>query len=218
MKERAIKLSVVISLALLACGGGAQGSILLTENFDGGSMPVGWSSTLVAGSFNWVVRDASTLTFPTPTAHSGTSVAWYDSWDAVSGSSARLATSVVDLTGYSSASLSFFMHHDPGFSGQADRVIAQVYNGSTWSDLGGAVNRYQASSAHWDQETFSLPGSVLGNSNVRVGFLAISEFGNNTYLDDVVLTAEAGGAVPEPATLTLVALGLAPLLLRRRRG
>jgi hypothetical protein len=36
------------------------------------------------------------------------------------------------------------------------------------------------------------------------------------FLDDVSVTTD-GAAVPEPATLMLVVLGLAPLLLLRRR-
>lgn len=217
MKTVLARVIVVATLALLASGEGAQAGVLLTENFDAGSWSPGWGQIITSPGTpgaTWT-RASSPLVSPTATPHSGSRVAQLNSSEAEAGASSLLYTPTLDLTSYSSAMLAFWMYHDSGNSGNNDTLTPQIsINGGAWTGLGGAIGRYQDGTAHWDQATFDLSGYV-GNSSVAVGFLGISALGGNIYLDDVLVTAETG-TVPEPATLALVALGLAPLLIRRR--
>jgi MYXO-CTERM domain-containing protein len=212
MKKVTARLIVVAVSALLGFVGVAQAGTLISENFDANTnWPTGWATT--NGTY-WAVL---TPFWPVVAAHSGTNVALFNSFSLTSGVSALLSTPTLDLTGYSSVSYSFWMYHDTGYEGELDRIIPQISTngGSSWSDLSAAINRYDGTN-QWEQVTFDL-ASYIGDSNVKLGFDAISEFGNNMFIDDVSVTTN-GASVPEPAALTLVLLGLAPLLLRRRRA
>jgi hypothetical protein len=67
----------------------------------------------------------------------------------------------------------------------------------------------------WEQFTTSF---VAAGTTTLVTFVnGDGPTDNSNGLDNVVLTGEGGTGVPEPATLGLMALGLAGALLRRRR-
>ena len=66
----------------------------------------------------------------------------------------------------------------------ADRVQVQVSTG-TWASVGTAINRYDGSTG-WKQHTIDL--TAYKGTTVQLGFLGISVFGNNVFIDDVVVT------------------------------
>jgi hypothetical protein len=212
MQKIAARFIIVAVCALLGFVGAAQAGTILFQNFDAGTtMPAGWATTITP--YYWSV---TTPIYPTVAAHSGTNVALFNSFAWGTGASALLSTPTLNLTGASNVAFSFWMYHDTDWATSLDRITPQISTdgGSTWNDLSAYVARYDGSD-QWKQVTFDL-SSYIGDSNVKLGFLAISAFGNNMFLDDVSVTTD-GAAVPEPATLMLVVLGLAPLLLLRRR-
>ena len=80
------------------------------------------------------------------------------------------------------------MYHDTGYSTYADKVQAQVStNGTAWTNAGTAVARYNGTTG-WAQVTIDL--SAYKGQTVYLGFLGISAYGNDEYLDDVTVTAQ----------------------------
>ena len=82
------------------------------------------------------------------------------------------------------------MSHDTGYASNADRIQIQVStDGVTWIDVGTPVNRYDASctTACWKEHGVMLPAGYNING-VYIGFLGISAYGNNFYLDDTSLS------------------------------
>ena len=162
------------------CG---TGSTLFSNGFE---TSTGWSIVDVAGTAgNWTFNTSGTL--PTATPHGGSYLAKFNSYDATSGNNTRIQ----QTTGFAipgtaaTATLKFWMYHDTGYSTSADRVQLQVLVGATWTNVGNAVNRYDGSTG-WKQHTIDL--TAYKGTTVTLGFLGISAYGNNTFIDDVTVT------------------------------
>ena len=146
----------------------------------------GWTSVDVAGTAGtWSFPSSGTL--PTASPHGGSFLAKFNSYDASSGSQTR----VYRTTGFAipgtatTATLKFWMYHDTGYSSSADRVQVQVTTSTTWTNVGAAVNRYDGSTG-WKQHTIDL--TAYKGTTIQLGFLGISAYGNNVFLDDVLVT------------------------------
>jgi len=118
--------------------------------------------------------------------HSGNYIACYPSWSAPSGNKARLYTPKLDFTNYSDCNLTFWMYHDTAYSSSPDRVVVQAsLGGSTWTNIT-TIHRYDGSDG-WKEHSVDL-SAYDGQPSVYIGFLAISGFGNDIYIDDVNIT------------------------------
>jgi hypothetical protein len=56
---------------------------------------------------------------------------------------------------------------------------------TTWANVGAAVNRYDGSTG-WKQHTIDL--TAYKGTTVQLGFVGISAYGNNEFIDDVTVT------------------------------
>ena len=121
--------------------------------------------------------------------YAGGYMARYNSFNASFGVSARLSTPDIDLTGASTPLLVFAMYHDPGYPTlPGDRIQIQVSTdgGSTYDNIGVPITRY-AAVAGWGLHTVDL--SAYRGQSIRVGFLAISNYGNDMFIDAVGIYA-----------------------------
>jgi hypothetical protein len=146
----------------------------------------GWAVVDTSGTAgNWTFVTSGT--FPSISPHGGTGMAKFNSYDAASGSQTRLyRTAGFAIPGSATtATLKFWMYHDTGYTTSLDKVQVQVSTGSTWSNVGTAVNRYDGSIG-WKQHTIDL--TAYKGTTVQLGFLGMSLYGNNEYIDDVVVT------------------------------
>ena len=190
------------------------------DGFEVSVPPAGWTVTdVVLTTGEWT--RVTTGTYPTIAPHGGSAMAKFNSFDQ-SGGATRLWTNALDLSGYAAPAVVFWMSHDTGYSGNADRIQVQVsLDGTTWVDVGAPVLRYDAAytSPGWGEHTVALPAGYNVNG-VYIGFLGISAYGNNFYLDDTALaegwypcsftsltpdgasTTCPGGSVTYPLTLT----------------
>jgi uncharacterized repeat protein (TIGR01451 family) len=199
----------LVALALLASGASAalaQQSLapqapntpIAGEGFEDTTFPpTGWSQVVVTTSATapaWTRETAGT--YPTIAPHNGVGMAKFNSFSAQSGGAARLETGSVDLSSYPAVIAQFWMSHDTGYSTNNDRVQIQVsVGGGAWQNVGAPVLRYDASCGTpcWRVHSVDISALAGGQADVKVGFLGISAYGNNFYLDNVLLRT------PEPA-------------------
>ena len=164
--------------------------ILFSEGFEGcgGSVPAGWAVQDTAGTAGeWSFVSSGTLPDPGgPKA--GAWMAKFNSCTVVAGNNTRLyRTSGIKLGNDGTYTLEFWMYHDAD-NVKADNIQVQVSTdgGSTWINVGTAVNRYK-SIPGWEKHTVSLD-AFKGAADLRIAFLASSQFGRNMYLDEITVT------------------------------
>jgi hypothetical protein len=162
------------------CGGS---STLFSNGFE--SM-TGWATAQVSGTSGaWTIVTAGT--HPTNAPHGGSALARFNSFDSSSGSQTR----IYQTTGFAipgtatTATLKFWVYHDTGFSSATDRVQVQASTTGTWANVGTAVNRFDGTTG-WKQHTIDM--TAYKGTTVQLGFLGISVFGNDVYIDDAVVT------------------------------
>ncbi|HYR28760.1 MAG TPA: pre-peptidase C-terminal domain-containing protein, partial [Thermoanaerobaculia bacterium] len=156
---------------------------LFTNGFE---TSTGWAIVDTSGTAgNWTYNTSGTL--PSASPHGGSYLAKFNSYDAASGSQTRIyRTTGFAIPGTATtATLKFWMYHDTGYSSSADRVQVQVSTGSTFANVGTAVNRYDGSTG-WKEHTIDL--TAYKGTTVQLGFLGISAYGNNVFVDDVTVT------------------------------
>ena len=178
----------VFVLAAFTAVGSAQP--ILTEGFETSVPPPGWTEVVVSGTNpDW--SQVSIGSHPTCSPHGGSYMAMFNSFSCSSGDKARLYTPKMNFSGLTDVKLKFWMYHDSGLSSYNDRITIQVStNNATWSNLT-TFQRYNATTG-WQQHTVDL-SAYAGNSSVWVGFLGISDYGNDMYIDDV----EIGPPMPD---------------------
>ena len=175
-----------------------------SESFDDTTFPpTGWAQTNVSGTAgNWA-RSTGTVHPTGGGTHSGAGLAYFNSWTASSGNSTRLYRSVSDLipSTAADAEIKFFMYHDTGYPSQ-DRIQIQVStDGTNWTNVGTAINRY-IGTVGWAEHSIDI-SSFIGQS-IYIGFLGISAYGNDCHIDDVQLIYGENGCSMTPCVLACV--------------
>ncbi len=182
--------SVTISGADVTGKNFTAAPITETTLFSDGFESSGWSVVDTSGTAgNWTA--ASSGTHPSVSPHGGVRLALFNSYTASNGSQTRVFRSTGFAVGssYTTVTLKFWMYHDTAYSSYADRVQPQVStNGTTWTNVGSAVNRYDGSTG-WKLHTVNI-STYKGSSALQVGFLGISGYGNDCHIDDVSVTAQ----------------------------
>jgi len=186
---------LIIFIAVIACGGsvnptGPGGTItLFSDGFEGGPIGVDWLNTTTNGTIAWTI--VAIGQHPVIPPHSGSGMAFFPSFSYVAGQQARLyrSSGFAIPSSVTAVTLTFYMYHDTGYSAPPyDRVQVQVSidGGTTWNDVGSAIDRYDGTDS-WEQHTLDL--TTYKGQTVTLGFLGISQFGDDIYLDDVLVTA-----------------------------
>jgi len=176
-----------------------------SENFDSvtpPALPTGWAKVDVNGTTGDWRTNAGTVHPSGGGTHSAPNLVYFNSWTASSGNSTRLYRTIpVNMTALPSSDLTFWMFHDTGYSSLNDRVQVQVSTngGTSWVNVGTAISRYNGT-VGWAQHTVGL-SAYSTETNLLVGLLGISNYGNDVHVDDITLggtptcTAPIGGLV-----------------------
>jgi hypothetical protein len=112
-------------------------------------------------------------------------MAMFSSYAMGSGDSTRLYSPVFNLSGQPAPVLEFSMYHDTGYSTNNDRINVEISTngGTSYAPALATIPRYDGSNG-WKVHTVNL-AAYIGQTNVRIAFLGISDFGNNMYIDNV---------------------------------
>jgi hypothetical protein len=179
-----------------------SGTVFLTDGFDTSTAPAfstGWGVADVNGTAgNWATS-VSTV-YPSGYApHSAPNLAYFNSYDTNNDEQTRLyRTSGLDLSGQTAAYVTFWMYHDTGFSTDIDTVQVQVStdSGSTWNSVGSPIPRYTGATG-WASHTVNINSYIGGGmTDVRIGLLATSAYGNDIHIDDVMVAANVTQCLP----------------------
>jgi uncharacterized repeat protein (TIGR01451 family) len=162
----------------------------LYEGFDATTFPpLNWTTTVVTTGVTlpaWSRMTTGILPLIAP--RTGAAMAQINTYSASATSSNRLATPVLSFSGMVAPRLLFWMSQSSASSANYDRIQVQISTdgGTTWAKLGEPFYRYDStcSTPCWKQKGVDL-AVYVGQTNVRVGFLGISAYGQNINLDDV---------------------------------
>ncbi|MGC9308400.1 MAG: choice-of-anchor J domain-containing protein, partial [Thermoplasmatota archaeon] len=164
----------------------ATGNIVFSEGFDGFWPPPEWTITILNATAteptgNW--SQTTSGSYPTVTPYQGTAMAQYNSFTSPTGAQARLETPVFAATEDTHCTLTFYMYHSSYTPGAMDRLAVQLRTAATWTTLT-TIDRY-AENTGWQRHSITLDPI---DTTFHLGFLGISDFGGNIYLDHVTLT------------------------------
>jgi hypothetical protein len=170
------------------------GNFLIYEDFEGTFPSASWTTASNVG----IWAQAPATVHPAGVApHSGTNLAYFDSWTCVAGSTADLITPTVDLSAIV-GQLDIWVYHESGYPTNDDNIQIKMStdNGTNWTNLGTPISRYAATAA-WTLHTFYVTG---GTATTKFNFFATSAYGNDIHIDDITLV-EAPSCVP-PTSMT----------------
>ena len=183
------KLSIFLMMLCLACFGVAKAQTsLFSEDFEGGSMPSGWTQE---GNNTWSVATAVNSTHPNSAGH-GTYCAQIT--HGTTGNATKLITPAIDLSSVNSAELSFMhVHQDWYGDNDALKVYYRTSSSGTWTQLMEYTDAYES----WTTES----GIVLPNlsSTYQIAFEYTDMYGYGLGIDYVNIVP--GASCPAPQTV-----------------
>ena len=173
-----------------------QTMLLFSEDFEGGSMPEGWTQEYIGNEvFSWSVGTGDYL--QTTGAGQGTYNAKIQT--SYTGSITRLITPEINLSYVSSAQLSF-MHIERSWGGDIDelRVYYRTSSTGTWTLIPG--QEYTAEVASWTTEDEIILPDI--SSTYQIAFEFTSNYGYGVGLDDISIEPAASCLRPVGLTCT----------------
>lgn len=174
----------------------------LTEPVSGTEInPCLWDTVFIAqgtGTTRPQLSQVTSSTNPTATPFGNTSGMFlFNSYNSNVNASLRLVSKPINTAGANSVDASFWWYADSSnYTSSAyakEGMTAQwSADGNTWNNVefyprvptAGRANR-------WTYKQISLPSAALANPSVRIGFLFVSQYGNNCYLDSLKVTASS---------------------------
>ena len=214
MKKKLLTLSTALAVFFAS---NAQ----LTESFDGATFPpTGWLNTHTSGSATAAIWEravagtfggdlvANTTSPYNVDPHSGAGMAFFRSYNFTAGNGAGLFSASVDLSSGGPHVVSFWMFRDNVYTSQ-DSV--SVYINTAQSSIGarylGKVLRkrslppVEAGPDGWYEYTFNIPAGFNSASNYFI-FSAVSDWGNNLFIDDISVKSAPSCGVPALAAIS----------------
>lgn len=168
-----------------------------------------WSTEVLNGTINWTAVAQATTQQPLcqPQDNDG-GMAFYNSWTAQRGHSARLATVPLSKASSTNPVVEFYICHHTNNNNDIVKLQVSV-DGGDWQDVPDATVALKGDVAgQWEKYTFPIASMLPeGCTSYRVGFTAVSDYGHNTYLDNVrifnVYGRDLSVDVKAPVTVTV---------------
>lgn len=171
--------------------------------------PQDWTATILVGTYNWARYDNPT--YPSAGVLEGYAVAGYRSYSAADGSMARLRSHPFNIGPTpKKIKLHFYMYGDTGDATNHDSIFVQYsFDDVTWTTVAGfdrvdTINSWRV----FDVEI----GDFAANTDLYVGFLAWSDYGNYMYIDSARFYATTATAAMTDAGVMAIAPMPAPVI------
>lgn len=164
------------------------GSINLpfADSFAGASFGNVWTTEIVSGTFNWQALESYNSQFPriTEAYDKDGGFAFYNSYSASNGQSARLITPPINAAGSVNPVIEFYLlHHTSGID--EVRIEVSSDNGE-WVEVPEAIARVIGTAGEWEKYTFPISAGIAeGADSYRVALHAHSKYGYNIIIDKV---------------------------------
>ena len=161
----------------------------IIESFDNStSIPTCWAQSYVSGSGSLSV--VSSASYPTSTPYNGTGMIYFNSYNLSSGVQTRLVSPLINSSGVSGMNVSFMWFTSTDYNTYTNEGVMVQYSldGTNWTDAGSLIQRLNSTNA-WTSQTVSLPTAVDNQNILYIGFLFVSQFGNNCLLDSIYIGA-----------------------------
>lgn len=135
----------------------------------------------------------------------GSNVLRFNSFSNTGGSARRFILPQFNMTGVTLPRVTFYIYNEnSSTSGDSVNLTYSLNGGTTWIYTGQTIRR-DVNNSGWTKYTRNIPAAA-GQSNVLIGFIFTSRFGNNIYLDRIRV-AEAPTCY-EPASAALASTGV----------
>lgn len=192
-------------------------SLPLVEGFQGSFVPADWELVNPDGSFTWERTTAAG-------SYGASSASMYiNNYDYnAAGSEDVIITPVYDFTNITNAQLTFDLAYAEYDASSPDTLLVIVtpdcganyylleeFGGPSMNTAGGYVTgAFTPTSGQWRTDTIDL-SALAGFSDVQFGFLSITGYGNNLYLDNIniatppVNQAPVANFIGAPTTVTV---------------
>lgn len=166
----------------------AATTLPVAQGFNAASIPSCWSQQFVTGAASLEYLTSSSNASATP--QEGSHFVRFNCYSLSSLQETRLVSPPINSTGTSSVDVNFQWFHDAGYSDAADDIQVQYStDGTNWTDAGSSILRYSSTLSGWNAYSVTLPPAAGNVPLLYVGFLFFSDYGNNTYLDNVSIAA-----------------------------
>jgi hypothetical protein len=177
----------IINIIFLFIFFNSNAQVFLSEGFESGSKPTGWTDVPVVYNVLWRYRTGGystdtvhIYTRKPPTAHTGTYNALFQKESI--GSKTKLVTAPIDLSGAKRPELTFWHAQYAWGTDDFDklRVYYKVHKDSSWHLIGSYLELTEA----WTQRSIFLPPTRL-SSTYYLAFEGESNWGWGEVLDDI---------------------------------
>ncbi|WP_034058069.1 T9SS type A sorting domain-containing protein [Lacinutrix jangbogonensis] len=173
-----------------------------TQDFEGGVLPACWD---LGGDEYWRFTNTAEGTNVgnfgtiTGTSASGGYFAWVDD-SSPDAANAELNSALVDVSGLTSLTLSFYQIRDnEGF--QNATLTVSVYDGAAWNTVG----TYNTNTAGWTQEIIDLSAlTFTGDARARFSVADSGNHYDDVAIDDVTFDGIPLCPVPNALTATMI--------------
>ncbi|MFA7380666.1 MAG: BNR-repeat neuraminidase N-terminal domain-containing protein [Bacteroidia bacterium] len=172
----------------------AQNTTVLSESFDGGFPPSGWTNTAAGSGLNWA--RVTTSTYPSGISpRSGSGLLRLNCYSVSSGTATLISSSFsLAARGTNNAIVSVWVYRENGYSTDNDSISVRINTSSsvTGATYLGFVSRSRSlapvvGSDGWYKYDFNLPGSFNTGTNYLI-IEGTSKYGNDIHIDDVSCT------------------------------
>jgi len=204
MKNVTNFLRVLMVLLITAFVGVTQAQTpfpLIQQGFNQASAPSGWTTQVVSGTAA-ALTFVTAGTYPTCSPYEGTHMVKFNSFSASAGQSARLYTQTLS-TNLTNLTVNFNLYRSVSVFSANDYVQVQYsLNGTTWVNAG--TPAYQSDgSTGWKAHNVTLPAAVNNQPTLYIGFLFVSDYGDNCYFDMVTVMATPPAPSPVAGNVTI---------------